>query len=1347
MTGPGPNEYEAQLGQLVTGALSMLKEGVTSEVAVERPTTVSPATAEAPETAGPFHIAAAVLSTFDRSTLRPAVDEAPTEEPEDDLVDLLSDSTPVREGGTSKWKLLTDVRRELLQRLGNTAAIQRALEANPERPQDDPVQAMFEEYVRGTAPPLDKQTTVQLAASFEVAQWLVGLQLRLGSTVPDLESIRSRTDYLTLLQPFEDLAGDNFAGRTTELRELREYVGVLPPGTVKSRFRRAARQIFNLADQPPIVIHGPGGVGKSALVARFILEHALLAEEERFPFVYLDFDRASVRAEEPLTLLIEAVRQVGLQYPDARVYSDRIRTAWQNDLLERRERGRADMSAQSAVGHDLSAAPYDIAELEGCVNDFASLLGNIQEGREPCLFVLDTFEEVQYRGEAVVAGLCSFLQVFQQAVPRLRIVFASRVPLMLPDLPTRARPLGDFDQDAALQFLGNRGVTDEDLAKKIIKLIGRSPLSLLLAATVVTRARESGETDEFDFKVAARLTEADIQGMLYRRILEHVKDDEVAALAYPGLVLRRVTPDIIRHVLARACDVVVRDDAAAEDLFARLAKEVSLVSFEDDALIHRRDVRRMMLPLLRKAEAATVRKIDDAATTYYASRESAVERAEEIYHRLARHQPLDTVAERWTDNVRPYLFNALEENELGARERAWLLPRLDPSRKLTDEERAAADLETWEWDTETKVRQLVERNRLQAALDALRARTERSPASPLYLLEVDVLERMERWTDARSVVDAGCESAGEGGDKSLVVDLLTRAGTTDIRLGELASAAKELDEADKLVSDRVDDAPRALRISLARLELVRRGATVEPSLPDATADVKARFEQVTPEQLIADGALAAWTAADIGAAAPDVLRRVIDFIGLQPRPRQLRTLARALAEWDDSASRAENRWKGRLGGEALPWAETLTQSWTQHLRDLPVAALGPRISELLGRREPSPDVLVALESLMVDQAAAVILRPAVQQVATARPSARSVDAQLLGDQYAAVPLKLSGKEARRLQEALVGAFSSRDDLAAMVRIRLGRSLDSIALTENLDETVFALIQLSKVQGWTASLLAAAIDSRPDNPSLREVAELFGLVAAAPVETLEAQGAEPGGFVDLAYWRSQLGRLEAQVCRVSVGDAVYGTGFLVAADLILTASPVVQPVVAGELPPSSISAVFDFKSLPKDGPVDLGTTYALREDEWLVGSDHAEGPNGLAYALLHVAGTPGNDPIGGDRAEPGAPTRGWITPPRRSSGFMSGSPILILHHANGGPLRVAVSAQGLIGLNEAGTRVRYKTDTAPGSAGAPCFDVNWELLAIHQGSDASGVNEGVPISMIVRHLDETGVLPSVYRATV
>ena len=42
-----------------------------------------------------------------------------------------------------------------------------------------------------------------------------------------------------------------------------------------------------------------------------------------------------------------------------------------------------------------------------------------------------------------------------------------------------------------------------------------------------------------------------LQGVLFRRILGHIHTPEIRQLAHPGLVLRRITPDLIKEVLGR----------------------------------------------------------------------------------------------------------------------------------------------------------------------------------------------------------------------------------------------------------------------------------------------------------------------------------------------------------------------------------------------------------------------------------------------------------------------------------------------------------------------------------------------------------------------------------------------------------------------------------------------------------------------------------------------------------------------------------------------------------------------------------------------------------------------------
>jgi len=113
------------------------------------------------------------------------------------------------------------------------------------------------------------------------------------------------------------------------------------------------------------------------------------------------------------------------------------------------------------------------------------LLNNLKLESDPLLFVLDTFEEVQYRSNVVIESLCRFLAMFQMHVPCLRCVLAGRAPIKeVSGVPTWEIELKDFDPMAAQGFLEAHGVTPSPLAKAIVAQVGGNPLSLNLALEV-----------------------------------------------------------------------------------------------------------------------------------------------------------------------------------------------------------------------------------------------------------------------------------------------------------------------------------------------------------------------------------------------------------------------------------------------------------------------------------------------------------------------------------------------------------------------------------------------------------------------------------------------------------------------------------------------------------------------------------------------------------------------------------------------------------------------------------------------------------------------------------------------
>src|SRR5262249_12271708 len=156
-------------------------------------------------------------------------------------------------------------RRQGLLELRTPERMRVAVDANPQE-RVGPVQEQFERYLENRAHPIEEQSAEMLETTLQVLVWLDGVL----PSLPSLDAVRNRLEWLRFISPFEALAGDNvFQGRKREMDGLRRYIGVVPP---ESLIRRLTDKAFGWArprQQPALSVFGPGGIGKSALIARF----------------------------------------------------------------------------------------------------------------------------------------------------------------------------------------------------------------------------------------------------------------------------------------------------------------------------------------------------------------------------------------------------------------------------------------------------------------------------------------------------------------------------------------------------------------------------------------------------------------------------------------------------------------------------------------------------------------------------------------------------------------------------------------------------------------------------------------------------------------------------------------------------------------------------------------------------------------------------------------------------------------------------------------------------------------------------------------------------------------------
>jgi hypothetical protein len=232
---------------------------------------------QAQEGAGKFVAVPVLLRTLEDSPYWDEIAEAHR------LVRTVSRSAPVSETPTEsleravRWdpddepSLSERERRRALQ--GASLAALRA--ARGPSPATGPEQRAIDMILAGPPFDLAKLTADELLAFATASRWFKGIVPEL----PAREELERTIHRRRRLAALDAIVGSRFAPRTSELEHLYEWL----------------RQ----RDRPPLVVRGPGGIGKSALLAYFVKQVCPPAR-----FVWLDFDRPDVSADEAAILRV-----------------------------------------------------------------------------------------------------------------------------------------------------------------------------------------------------------------------------------------------------------------------------------------------------------------------------------------------------------------------------------------------------------------------------------------------------------------------------------------------------------------------------------------------------------------------------------------------------------------------------------------------------------------------------------------------------------------------------------------------------------------------------------------------------------------------------------------------------------------------------------------------------------------------------------------------------------------------------------------------------------------------------------------------------------------------------------
>lgn len=698
----------------------------------------------------------------------------------DDVVRLLNEDCElvVTSSGLKAWTLRDDVRRQALARLP-LSVLREARDDIVPAEMTAAQRALDRSLRKGWSPQDLADLSVDDARALSVvAQWWQAN----NPEVPDQESVAAVLDRLNLFSDVREMAGDHFVGRRDILDDLRKHLGGSGPA------------VFGL--------HGIGGMGKSALLAR----HVVWALDEAHAAVArVDFDDPTLNAYYSLDVLARIVRLVAQQSTgDARMRLERL--AFVAEDAAGTSGSRSESSSQALVGGDLEGSVHLVKDLVGMAERLI-------------LVVFDTVEQVQRRGDSAVDAFADLVQQMSLS-DALRIVVAGRAEV--PELGIDSHELRGLQRDEARELLLDlckRPLSDET-SSLVLDGFGTSPLTVRLVARLLS---DEVEDDDLHDLLPLDLHTEQINAVLYQRVLKHIRDKQVRRLAHPGLVLRRVTPELIWKVLARPCGLRLRDDWEASDLFHRLSLEAMLVerSRDDaDVLVHRRDIRSVMLPQLLADETAGMKdraaRIQRAAVRYYSARDDLTSRTEELYHRLLLGQSARTIKKHWDDKAGREVYGARDELSTPAR---IILSQLLDETYLQEEDRQLVSDSAWVREIEPQVRRLVARQSWGRALELLHERRGPRGQSLVPSLEIDVLEGLGRVGEAIDLAKEHRRLAALSNDATALTSYTLDLVRLTERAEDFSTAEATLTEA--LASVRQPTTDR-LRLVVALLGFLRR---------------------------------------------------------------------------------------------------------------------------------------------------------------------------------------------------------------------------------------------------------------------------------------------------------------------------------------------------------------------------------------------------------------------------------------------------------------------------------------------------------------------------------------------
>jgi hypothetical protein len=629
---------------------------------------------------------------------------------------------------SNQWILEDSKRNDILKSFNNRYEVIE-LYRNAKINIKETTQILFGAYINGEAPSLERQNMQELAATYTICSWLKGTSIQ----IPEEKDIRRFLKQKERLQPFIKLTR-NFRGREDELRRLKDYVDYLPKKSLLEFSESFIRSVIGWHEKPPLVIKGIGGAGKSTLIAKFILDHL---DKGTIPFIYFDFDRPGLSLNNTISLVIEGLRQLALQFPN-----------YEDDFLDVSNSLKSLYLGNANASNITRSTDRQI--LYECYFKEEKRIPDI-----PILIVFDSFEEIQYRASNIeISNLFNFLRELSDHIPRLRYVFAGRSDISYSSARFDTLALGSFDREATYGYLQSLGIQDPQFQEFIYKKVGGHPLSLQLAADLILKEQKyKGQLSQKEMEqLFSSISKQRKQEELIKRNLDHIHDDEVRAIAIPGILVRRINPEVIQKVLAYPCGFEDMSIEKGRSIFEKLKKETFLLNEEGSEIFFSQELRCALYQLIIEDPNYKANQIHNAAVEYYGKRMDIPSKAEYLYHRLMRGDSPDILENLYEQDLRPYLENSLTELP----DNAYVQLSRYMNAAVLESRRGNSDQKEWEDSVTNELINFFNSGdefQINDILKLLQSRKERSSKGLLNYYETKFLTRIGKFNAAKEILD------------------------------------------------------------------------------------------------------------------------------------------------------------------------------------------------------------------------------------------------------------------------------------------------------------------------------------------------------------------------------------------------------------------------------------------------------------------------------------------------------------------------------------------------------------------------------------------------------------------